>query len=111
MAKNKNKTPKIAAKEPQKFTEEKIQKDFNDIGTPEIPEHFGKGLWVLLSVQRRANVINITEAMRLNGGGCFIRTSTVSPNGQSESLTFLQGVAVVEITDDKGNIIGRELTR
>ena len=52
-----------------------------------------------------------TKAMEIEGLGCLVQVSTQNEELVAEALTFVAGVKLEEIKDDKGKVTGRKLVK
>ena len=52
-----------------------------------------------------------TKAMEIDGVGCLVQVTTQQDYMPAEAVTFVPGVRIEEVKDDKGNLIGRKLVK
>ena len=52
-----------------------------------------------------------TKAMEIAGVGCLVQVTTQQDYMPAEAITFVPGVRIEEVKDDKGNLIGRKLVK
>lgn len=50
-----------------------------------------------------------TKAMEIENLGCVIQVSTQQGDNVAEAITFIPYVGILDIINDKGELIGREL--
>ena len=73
-------------------------------------EEFG---FVEITSHEKKDYFEQVSAMRIVGSGCIVRSLSVvtSQNGlvSSQSICFVPGVKIKEITDEQENVIARKL--